>query len=291
MKTDVFRITGRESDCFTVERGGETLAVRARGKLKRGDAPMVGDFVRLDRADVPVIAEVLPRKNSMLRPPVANIDMMVIVVAPRPEIDYYLVDKMIVNCHRAGIECMICLNKSDISGGEERDLAAQYGGEVSAVAAVSALGGKMDDLLSHIRGKLVCFCGQSAVGKSTISNGILGFRARQTGEISERLGRGKNTTTTAAILRSPDGFEFVDTPGFSMLDISGVPADEIASYYGEFVARADECRFHPCTHIAEPDCAVRAAAARGEIDPRRYERYKRIYEEKKLAEKRNRRYK
>lgn len=167
----------------------------------------------------PVISEVMPRRNFLVRPAVANVDIAVIVVAPQPEIDYYLIDKMIINCKRVGIECAICLNKSDLADGELEILDAQFSKDVAAVVSVSALSGDIGNLLPLLKDKLVCFAGQSAVGKSTISNGILGGAVRAVGSLSDRIGRGRNTTTSAEILKSDKGFSFIDTPGFSMLDL------------------------------------------------------------------------
>ena len=124
----------------------------------------------------------------------------------------------------------------------------------------------------------MCFAGQSAVGKSTLSNAILGEKKMETGDVSEKIGRGKNTTTTATILRSPDGFYFIDTPGFSMLDATEEDYATLGADYDDFVRFADGCKFHPCTHTSEPDCAVKRAVERGEIDEQRYERYLKNFE-------------
>ena len=290
MDGKVYRIIRHKSNEFEVEASGEVLSARARGKLKREGELMVGDFVRLeDAGGEHVITEVLKRRNSLFRPSVANVDLIVIVVAPLPQIDWFLVDKLIINCKKAGVDCAICLNKNDISPAEYEELCFQYGPDVSAIVSVSAKNGDISQLLSVIKGKLVCFAGQSAVGKSTISNNILGGEIREVGHLSDKISRGKNTTTSAAILRSDDGYMFIDTPGFSMLDLNREDAENLAAYYEEYVSLADGCKFHPCTHVSEPDCAVKRAVSEGKISKKRYDRYVRIFEECKTAFKTQRR--
>lgn len=290
MDDKFYRILKHKSNEFELDSAGGRMTVRARGRLKRAGELLVGDFVRVDHsAGEPVISEVMPRRNFLVRPAVANVDIAVIVVAPQPEIDYYLIDKMIINCKRVGIECAICLNKSDLADGELEILDAQFSKDVAAVVSVSALSGDIGNLLPLLKDKLVCFAGQSAVGKSTISNGILGGAVRAVGSLSDRIGRGRNTTTSAEILKSDKGFSFIDTPGFSMLDLFEEDYGSLAAYYDEYFALSDCCRFHPCTHTAEPGCAVRAAAESGMLNRDRYDRYVRLYEECKNASKTRRR--
>ena len=290
MDETIYRIIRHKSNEFEVESLGKVLSARARGKLKRDGELIVGDFVRLEETGGEyVITQVLKRRNSLFRPNVANVDLVVIVVAPMPQIDWFLVDKLIVNCKKAGVDCAICLNKTDISPSEYDELCSQYGADVTAIVSVSAKNGDVSQLLSIIKGKLVCFAGQSAVGKSTISNNILGGNYREVGDLSDKISRGKNTTTSAAILSSDDGFMFIDTPGFSMLDLVAEDAENLAGYYEEYVSLADECKFHPCTHVYEPDCAVKRAVINGKISSKRYERYVKIFEECKTANKTQRR--
>lgn len=284
-----FRVISHFSDYFQVETPSGIVQARARGKLKKNEI-LVGDFVTLTKeGETFVIDEVKERENSLIRPSVANVDLIVIVVAPKPETDLFLVDKLIINCRRVGIDCAICVNKSDIASVElAKDLSFQYKNDVVAVVTASAILGKVDELLPVLEGKLVCFAGQSAVGKSTLSNAILGDNSREVGDLSEKIGRGKNTTTSATILKGK-GFSFIDTPGFSMLDVFEPDPEALASYYAEFVSHADECKFHPCTHTSEPDCAVKKAVDEGKISEERYLRYTKLYEESKLLKKFRRR--
>ncbi len=290
--SEFYRITKHKSDAFEIAMPEGKIKLRARGKLKRYDGLMVGDMVAVDRTgEEYVIAKVMPRKNSLIRPAVANVDLIVIVIAPKPEPDLALVDKLIINCHRAGIPSAICINKADLGGLSKADMLAQYGADVDAVVEISAVSGDLSELTPLLENKLVCFAGQSAVGKSTISNAYLGGQHQAVGTLSEKIDRGKNTTTAASILTSPAGFEFIDTPGFSMLDVFEEDPDAVAAYYNEFVDRADACKFHPCTHTSEPDCAVKRAVENGEINRARYERYLKIFEECKEAKRSPRRYK
>ncbi len=284
-----YRVLSHYSDYFDVLTDDGVKSIRARGKLKKNEI-IVGDFVRLsNEGENIVISGVKERENSLIRPSVANVDLIVIVVAPKPETDLFLVDKLIINCKRAGIDCAICLNKSDVAPqGLKEELIKQYSRDVLGVVAVSAINDDVEELLPILSGKLVCFAGQSAVGKSTISNAITGNKSREVGELSERIGRGKNTTTSTAIMHA-NGFDFIDTPGFSMLDVFEPEPDAIAAYYDEYVELSNGCKFHPCTHVCEPDCKVKQAADNDEISKERYSRYLKIYEESKLFKKFRRR--
>lgn len=284
-----YRVITHKSNFFTLDNGNEQITVKARGKLKRDGEIMVGDFVEVDTADEKVITKVRPRKNSLIRPSVANIDQIVLIVAPQPEIDWFLIDKMVINCHENEIDCVICLNKTDLGDNDYQSLVAQYEKDVVAVVKVCAEKGEIEQLKPYLKDKLTCFAGQSGVGKSTLSNLIYGSMDRKVGQVSEKIGRGKNTTTTASIITTDDGFTLIDTPGFSMLDVFSVKHDELALYYNEFVFLADECKFHPCTHTTEPDCAVKRALTDGQINAQRYERYLKIFEEQKRIDKENRR--
>ncbi len=280
------RVITHKSNNFEIFDGEKIFVVKARGKLKRDGEILVGDFVEIEERDgEKVILKVYERVNSLIRPSVANVDIMVIVIAPEPKPDLFLVDKMLVNCKKMGIECIICLNKIDIDGTMLDEIKAQYEGEVTAVISTSAALMDCKQLLPYLSGKLVCFAGQSGVGKSTLSNGIYGEKLRQEGRVSEKIGRGKNTTTSASIIITNEGFWIIDTPGFSMLDVFEEDHYSLAGYYDEYVALADDCKFHPCTHTTEPQCAVKKAVEEGRLNRERYERYLKIFEERKLASK------
>lgn len=282
-----YRVVGHKSSLFEIADGDIIRLLPARGNLKKRGNILVGDLVTVKSdGDFAVIDGVCPRKNSLIRPAVANIDAIVILIAPVPQPDYYLVDKLIINCKRADIDCVLCLNKSDIGGLDEAELKKQFSRDVAAVVSISAAQGQIDELLNALCGySLVAFAGQSAVGKSTLSNAIVGSGVRETGVVSEKTERGKNTTTSAALIRAKQGFYFIDTPGFSMLDSGEDEHENLWKYYDEYVELADECKFHPCNHYCEPGCAVSAAAESGRISAARYERYKKIFDELKSIKK------
>ncbi len=278
------RVITHNSDRFEVETNGEVKLARARGKLKRDGEILVGDFVSLDEAsEETVITAVSPRRNSLIRPAVANVDVIVLVLAPSPAPDMELADKLVINCKQAGIDVAICLNKRDEGGMTREDVERQYGSDVTAVVTTCAVRGEVDELKSALVGKLACFAGQSGVGKSTIVNALTGGGDRKTGGLSEKIMRGKNTTTAARILKTDFGGLVVDTPGFSTLDAFEEDYRNLAAYYDDYVALADGCKFHPCTHTTEPDCEVKRAVASGRLDEDRYERYLTIFEQAKRA--------
>lgn len=268
-----FRVIKIDSDLFTVDDGARICCARARKTLRRNDI-RVGDFVRLV-GDPPVIEAVLPRKNALIRPAVANVDTVLIVLAPEPVPDYLTADKLIVNCRAAGICPVVCFNKNDLPFDSD-SAAAQYTGFADGVVSVSAVNGDTAALRPILAGRLTALAGQSAVGKSSLVNALTGL-SRATGGLSERVMRGRNTTTRAEIVPLGGGAYIVDTPGFSMLDVFDVRAEELSDYYG-YTAFAGGCRFGGrCTHTSEPGCAVKRAAEAGETDRARYERYVKLY--------------
>ncbi|MDR0425856.1 MAG: ribosome small subunit-dependent GTPase A [Clostridiales bacterium] len=281
---EYYRIIKHMSDAFVVDAGGEERPVRARKKVKLSGGLVVGDFVAIAKeGDGWVIESAAPRKNELIRPAVANIDQIVIVAAPVPLTDYYLIDKLLIHCRKTGIDCAICYNKADLRGDEAAVLKSQYKKSGVKIVSVSAIQNELEPLRALVLGKLTCLAGQSAVGKSTITNALLGEARIKTGTVSERTERGKNTTTTAQIYPIGAQTFLVDTPGFSMLDNVDIPPEELGAYYPEFEKYAPLCRFGGCCHDREPDCAVAEAAEKGRISQERYARYKRLYQELKAA--------
>ena len=142
-----------------------------------------------------------------------------------------------------------------------------------------------EKLLPLLKNKITCLAGQSAVGKSSLCNALTGSDCFEEGELSEKIMRGKNTTTLASLVKISEGTFIVDTPGFSMLDVFDVTADELDLYYDEYVEISGDCKYHRCTHVAEPDCEVKRKVASGELSSERYERYNTLYETLKNAKK------
>ncbi len=283
-KSDIkeFRVIKCESNTFTLELSGERISAIARKKFKSCGGIVVGDFARVESENGGfVITEIMPRKNFLIRPLSANIDQLVILVAPVPKPDFFLIDKLIINAHRQGIDTVVCLNKSDLPSELFGELKSQYGNVADAVIRISAKFNDLEPLKRVLRGKLSCFAGQSAVGKSSVSNALSGGENRAVGVLSQKNMRGKNTTTKAEILMPEPDLYIIDTPGFSMLDIHEIPYEELDLYYSEYVRHSSECRYHRCAHINEPDCAVKRLVESGELNKERYLRYKQMYEELK----------
>lgn len=262
---------------------GAEYVLRARGRFRReGMTPLVGDrvlFTPGDGEEHGWIDEILPRTSISLRPPVANVSLMVIVIAPEPAPDLLLVDRLLVRAGQSNYKPLLCVNKVDLDPQLPQRLEQAYGAAGVEVIGASALAGDgLDALKARMRGELSCMAGQSAVGKSTLLNAIFGFTLK-TGEVSERIRRGRHTTRHAELLES-GGIAVLDTPGFSLLTLEeGMEPEHLQDWYPEYVARSADCRFAPCVHDREPDCAVRASVAAGELDEARYERYRVLLDE------------
>jgi len=274
------RVIKAMSNLFAVDTDSGVLTCPARKKLKGEAGIIAGDFVRLEQeGGAYVVSEILPRKNSLIRPLVANIDRLVAVAALIPKPDFFLIDKLIINANRQDIDIVLCLNKSDLSTELYAELCAQYGEIVDKIIITSAADGEVSELKSVLSNKLSCLAGQSAVGKSSLINALIGKPVQKTDVISEKAERGKNTTTRAEILKLAQNSYIIDTPGFSMLDIHGVLPEELALYYPEYVEVLPDCRYRGCTHTAEPGCRVRELASEGGLSRSRYERYCAMFSE------------
>ncbi|MCM1305775.1 MAG: ribosome small subunit-dependent GTPase A [Bacteroides sp.] len=283
MKTDG-RVVKAVASKFFVDTADGVKVCFARKKLKQDGNIFVGDCVSIARErDSFVIEEVKPRKNSLIRPYVSNIDVCFIVVACEPQSDFLLADKIIVNCHSEGIRPILIVNKCDISPVDTREYESVL--DIIECSAQSGLG--IDKIVYASLGKTVCFAGQSAVGKSSIINAILGSDLLEVGELAKKIKRGKNTTRRTEILPLADGTYLVDTCGFSMLEAVDMEPENLRIYFDDLEEFRPQCRFNTCTHIDEPDCAVKAHVGY-EIGEGRYERYKAIFNE--LKQRRENRY-
>lgn len=240
----------------------------------KSDGIVTGDEVYIENG---VVIKVLPRKNRLKRPNVANIDGVVVVVANPPQPDFYMTDKLISICTINDIPVSLVVNKLDIGDETADKIEKNYGGAVDKIFRVSAKTGEgFDELVKEFNGKTVVLTGQSAVGKTSILNRLFGEN-RQTGEVSRKTERGKQTTTVSEIVEK-DGVGIIDTPGFSAIDLT-ITTDELPHSYPEFIKFLGECRFSDCKHIGEPFCAVKSAVENNIINKTRYSRYKEIYKE------------
>ena len=259
--------------------GGEVFECKARGIFRKENIkPYIGDEVEISiENEKGNIEKILPRKTMLLRPAVANIDKVVIVIAAKePEPDTLLCDKLILSAEIAGIEPIICINKSDLK--EDKKLLKTYEQAGYRAILVSAKNeNDKDKILPLIIGKTTAFAGLSGVGKSTLL-GMLTGKKQETGEVSQKIKRGKHTTRCVELLELKDGGYVLDTPGFSSFEISGIKADELKNYFPEMLNLNDKCRFKGCSHTKEPDCAVKEAVFEGRISESRYESYKMFYD-------------
>jgi ribosome biogenesis GTPase len=267
---------------YLVAGDGRTEVCSVRGRVKKDVDIYVGDFVEF--ADG-IITDFIPRKNFLIRPYIANIDALFIVVAPEPKPDWMLVEKLLLNCHLQKITPVIVMNKLDLGASAAEEL-SPYEFDVKTFCVSAKTGENIVMLEKYIQGKTVCFCGQSAVGKSSIINALGGTKI-ETGELSRKIKRGKNTTRHIEIYDICGG-RAVDTCGFSAMEGLDVRPEDLTYFYDEFVVLQNKCRFFNCTHTTEPDCAVKKAVENGSVDRRRYDRYVALYNE--LAKRRKKMY-
>lgn len=265
---------------------GQEATLRCKKKFRReGISPMVGDevlFTPGQGEEHGWLEEILPRKNRCLRPPVSNIDLLILVIAPVPEPDLVLVDRQIAMAEAQGMDMALAVNKTDLDTALEERMRNEYRGSGIPVFGVSALNGTgAAELRGLMRGHgLCCLTGQSGVGKSTLLNRLLGLNL-ETGDISRKIARGKNTTRHTELLFK-DGIQAADTAGFNLLEMDEViePA-VLRERYPEFRPYEGRCRFRECLHDREPGCAVREAAEKDEISLERLERYRVLLSEMK----------
>ncbi len=273
---------------------GSLVECKPRGLFRKtGLKPVAGDRVRLaEEGGAVTIDEVAPRKNLFVRPPLANLDLVFIVAATaQPVPSLLVIDKLSAAAVDQETQPVLLVTKGDLAG-DEQLLAAYATAGFPAFAVNAATGEGLPRLREMLAGGLAVFCGNSGVGKSTLLNALLPEAARETGEISKKLGRGRHTTREVEIFEVAGGL-VADTPGFASFDLQragpgGISADNIQFAFPDIAAHMPACKFSGCTHLVEKGCAVREALARGEVAPGRYQSYVTLYEQAKESERRGR---
>lgn len=270
----------------------EYIQCRARGVFKKQNiSPLVGDRVAYELTEngEGTVTEILPRSSELVRPPIANVEQVVLVFSVgEPALNVPLLDKFLVHTESAGLDTVICLTKRDLWASAPADKST---GELEAVVRLyesigypvlvtsSKEGVGVDEVRKRLAGRISVFAGQSGVGKSSLLNAMIPGLQLETNEISMKLGRGKHTTRHVELLRLPNGGIVADTPGFSQLDFLQVDADGLGSCFREFAPFAAQCRFRGCLHLHEPGCKVQEAREQGLIAASRYTNYVLFLEE------------
>ena len=271
---------------------GNIYECKAKGIFRKDNfKPLVGDNVEItvlnEEEKEGSVTSILPRRNSLIRPAVANVDQAFLIFAmENPKPNFLLLDRFLIMMKQQEIPAVICFNKKDVGEKEEMEkLYEIYTGCGYRVVLSSTYEGEgMDEIHEILKGKTTVVAGPSGVGKSSITNCMQGEVQMETGEISKKLKRGKHTTRHSQVIPVEKNTFLVDTPGFSSLYLTDMKEEELRDYFPEFVMYEPQCRFQGCMHIHEPGCAVKKALSEGKISQQRYDNYLALYEE--LKEKR-----
>ena len=278
---------------YYIETEEGVFECRARGIFRKNKIkPVVGDKVRISVTDKSNLKgsldEILPRRNELIRPSVANVDIAVIIFAAiSPNINCDMLDRFIILAKQQDLDVVICINKIDLDTEKKYmeiyEVYKKAGFDIFCISADKKTG--LEKLRERLTGNISVFSGPSGVGKSSTINALVPGIKLNTGEISTKIERGKHTTRHAEIIKVWDNTYFVDSPGFTSLYLENIKADDLKFYINEFKEFENKCKFNGCSHTHEPGCAVKEAVG-VKIDKGRYERYKAIYNELLEGEKR-----
>ena len=279
------------SNIFKIICENELYTCDERGKLKKNDIkPVVGDKVNFEITKIEektgVIEEILPRKNYIKRPKIANINQIVLVISSKmPKPDLLMLDKQLAFAEYMNIKPVIVINKIDLAKEIAEKIKEQYkftNYEIIETNAKENVG--IYELRKVLKNKISVFSGNSGVGKSTLLNDLFEDNLTLEGKISSKNKRGKNTTTTVKLYELEENTFIADSPGFSTFDIYEIETTNLAEYFVEFKEHIENCEFVGCTHIKEENCGIKQALKENKISQNRYERYIKIYEELKDRE-------
>ena len=277
------RIIKALSGFYYVQTENSVVECRARGRFrKEGTSPLVGDRVSIVREQGKgTVDAILPRRNALIRPAVANVDVLVVLASCAiPQTEPFLIDRILTIAARQDVPCLVCVNKDDLAPAAPlADIYRKAG--IPTLVTSAATGEGIEDLRVQITGKFAVFTGNSGVGKSSVLNALAPELALPVGEVSQKLGRGRHTTRHIELFALSGGTYIADTPGFSSFDtdrMDAIPKEELAQTFVEFLPYLGQCQFPDCAHRKEPGCAIRAAVEQGAIGKSRYESYLRLYD-------------
>lgn len=277
------RILRSLSGFYEVQTESGMVTCRARGILrKEGSSPLTGDMVEITvERGKGMVERILPRKNSFVRPAVANIDALVVFAANvNPITEPFLIDRVAAIAGDQEVALILCINKCDLDPALDLERIYRHAG-FRVICTSAETGAGVQELKAAIEGKLTAFTGNSGVGKSSVLNRLCPALELPTGEVSEKLGRGRHTTRHVELYRlGPDTY-VADTPGFSAFDTDQMDVilkENLQYAFRDFAPYVGKCQFRDCTHRKEPGCAVTAAVAAGELEETRYDSYLRLYE-------------
>ena len=281
------RVSGRIlrslSGFYEVQTANGSVTCRGRGSLRKDhEIPLTGDMVEISvEGGKGMVEKILPRRNRFIRPAVANVDALVVFAAnTNPVTEPYLIDRVAAIAGDQGVQVILCINKCDLD--PATDLVRIYeNAGFSVIRASAETGEGVDQLRQLIHGKLTAFTGNTGVGKSSMLNRLCPELALATGEVSEKLGRGRHTTRHVELYKLDEDTYVADTPGFASFDTEQMDVilkENLQYAFPDFGEYLGQCQFHDCSHRKEPGCCVRQAVEEGKIEESRYDSYLRLYE-------------